>query len=172
MEIYPEPLGSVDCGVAMRKGDRKLLELVNGVIAELKEQDLFAKWIGEHADNKVEEVAQRREERLEKERQRQKPRGVSVSVSKSADFNFDIYRVANLSFVFREKTSGETYRTSRIDFPSGAIGRASASVPPGNYTLSLPKFNFSTSVQITEADPDNVSIRINLTSGGVVVRKG
>lgn len=171
MEIIPEVLGKLEVAVVVKKNDKQLLNLVNEVIAQAKKEGMFESWTQEHAGTRYEEVVKRRVDRLEAEEKAAEPRQISIRVAKDANFQMDIYKMANLQWVFRERTSGQSFSSSRIDF-QGRVGVASASIPPGDYVLSLPKFNFSTSVQINPTDPKSIPIRIQLTSGGVVVRKG
>jgi polar amino acid transport system substrate-binding protein len=172
MEILPGEIASIDVAVAVKKGDKPLLALANGILAEMKQEAVYEKMIEEHGGPRfVQEITERRNKRLEEEKQASTPRSVLISVSKDADFNFDQYKLANLTFVFRNQETGVTIQTSPITF-EGRVGKARASVPPGDYTLSQPRFNFSASVSIVPADKDNVPINIRLSSGGVVVRKG
>jgi len=172
MEIAPGEIGSIDIAVAVKKGDKPLQTLVNGILSTMKQDNTYEKLLEEHgAIRYLQEVNERRTKRIEEEKQASTPRNVTITVSKDADFNFDQYKLANLTFVFRNQETGATIQTSPITF-QGRVGKARASVPPGDYTLSQPRFNFSASVSIVPKDGDNVSITIRLSSGGVVLRKG
>ncbi len=172
MEIVPGDIASIDIAVAVKKGDKPLQTLVNGILSTMKQENTYETMLEEHgAIRYLQEINERRANRLEEEKQASTPRSVTITVSKDADFNFDQYKLANLTFVFRNQETGATIQTTPITF-AGRVGRARASVPPGNYTLSQPRFNFSASVSIVPADKDNVPITIRLSSGGVVVRKG
>ena len=119
----------------------------------------------------LDEVNARRTERLALAQKAAEPRQIKISVSKDKNFDMDIYRMANLRFVFRNSVTGSSVSSSKIGF-QGSVGVASAAVPPGSYQLTLPKFNFSTPLEIDPSDAKVVPIKIRLTSGGVVVRKG
>lgn len=168
MEIIPDTLGTIQYAVAVQQGNDQLLELVNQAIDEMGPE--YASLLEQHAGETLEEVAQRRIDRQESARQAVAPRRVTIRVSKQANFDFDIYRFANLTFVLRNRETGQSYNSSRIDF-SGSVGIAGASVPPGSYVLSLPRFNFSAPLQITSSDPSSVTVNITLTSETVLVRK-
>lgn len=171
MELVPETLGTVEVAVGLKKRDKALQELINEVIAEMQQENRFAQLAEEHVGDYLEQVNARRTERLALAKKAAEPREVTIRVSKDKNFDMDIYRMANLRFVFRDSATGNSISTSQIGF-QGSVGVASASVPPGNYQLTLPKFNFSTPVEIDPSDAKAVPINIRLTSGGVVVRKG
>jgi ABC-type amino acid transport substrate-binding protein len=171
MEFHPEVLGTLDCGVAMKRRDSGALELVNGIISQLKESGQLAAWTEEHAGDNIAQVTARRDERLAKIQREQEPRKIQIRVSRDSNVDFDIYKMANLRFNITEATTGKRYQSTPVAF-QGSTGTARTEVPPGTYTLSLPKFNFSTSVEILPNDPGQIPINIRVTSTGVVVRKG
>jgi ABC-type amino acid transport substrate-binding protein len=171
LELVPETIGTVEVAVGLKKRDNALKELVNGVITEMKNEGVFAQLAEEHVADYLDVVNARRTERLDMAKKAAEPRQIKIRVSKDKNFDMDIYRMANLRFVFKDSATGSSYSTSQIGF-QGSVGVASANVPPGSYLLSLPKFNFSTPVQIDPSDAKVVPINIRLTSGGVVVRKG
>lgn len=169
MDFYPETLGTIEVAVAVKKGDTKLIELINGVIAESK-SDLEA-MLSEHAGERVSQVTQQREERLYMQAQAKKPRDVTIRVSRVSGYRgVDIYRMANLRFVARNKETGATTNSSPIQF-SGSTGITKVSVTPGTYALSLPQFNFNTELLIVPDDPDAVSVRITIGPSGVTMEK-
>lgn len=171
MEFLPEVLASYDCAIAVRKGDKKLLALVNEVIAEMQQNNVYAQLLEEHGGGRVvQEVTQRRQARLEEEAKRKRERQVFVNVSRAPGFDFDIYKMANLQWVFRNQTTGATIPSSQINF-EGRVGKARAMVPPGSYTLTLPRFNFSAPVTISPEDADRVTINIIVSATGVTIRK-
>ncbi len=171
LELVPETIGTLEIAAGLKKRDKAMLKLVNQVIAEMKEEDVFAQLTREHSADYLDGVNARRTERLDMAKKAAEPRQIKIRVSKDKNFDMDIYRMANLRFVFRDNATGSAYSTSKIGF-QGAVGVASANVPPGSYQLSLPKFNFSTPVEIDPSDAKVVPINIRLTAGGVVVRKG
>ena len=169
MDFYPETLGTIEIAVAVKKGDTKLIELINGVIAESK-SDLDT-LLREHAGERVSQVTQQREERLYREAQAKKPRDVTIRVSRVSGYRgVDIYRMANLRFVARNKETGATTNSSPIQF-SGSTGITKVTVTPGTYALSLPQFNFNTELLIVPEDPDTVSVRITIGPSGVTMEK-
>ncbi len=169
MDYYPDPLGTIDIAVAVRKGETRLIELINGVIAESKE-DIVA-LLGEHLGERVAEVEQRREERLYQLAQAKKPREVTIRVSREQGYRgVDIYRMANLRFIVRNSETGQTTSSSPIQF-SGSTGITRVTVVPGTYALSLPQFNFNTQLIIVPEDPDSVGVRITIGPGGVTMEK-
>jgi ABC-type amino acid transport substrate-binding protein len=171
LEIVPEVLGTLECAVGLKWRDTGLQKLVNDVIAEMNQTGLFTTWVEEHAGNCLEEVLARREVRLEKARTAGDPRQITIRVSKSRDLNLDIYRMANLRFALTETGSGESHRSSRIQF-EGSEAVARVSVPPGSYKLALQEFSFSTMIEVSTDDPLQVPIFINLTPRGAEVSKG
>lgn len=169
MDYYPDPLGSIDIAVAVRNGDTRLIEVINSVIAESKEE--IETMLGEHLGERVAEVQQRREERLYQLAQAAKPREVTIRVSREQGYRgVDIYRMANLRFIARNSETGQTTSSSPIQF-SGSTGITRVTVVPGTYSLSLPQFNFNTQLIIVPEDPDNVSVRITIGPGGVTMVK-
>jgi ABC-type amino acid transport substrate-binding protein len=171
MEFGPETVGTIDYAVGIKKRDQALLSLVNGVIAEVKAAGDYPKWISEHAGSRVEDVLARRETRLKQKEKAAEPRQVTIRVSRAKNLRFDIYKMANLRFVLRERNTGNSYNSSPITF-EGRVAVARAEVPPGYYVLALPKFNFRTNLEIGPAEPRQIPVRIILGSGGVEVRKG
>ncbi len=172
LELVPKTtLASIDYGVALRKGDESLRQIINEVIAEIKAGDLYTKWVTEHIGDRLEKVKKRYPERLERQRTATEPRRVTIRISKDNNYNFDIYRMANLRFTLTNQDSGQSYRSSRINFRQ-RVGVSRATTPPGNYMLLLPKFKFRALVSITSEDGDEVVINIRLRSGGIIVEKG
>lgn len=169
LEILPGTVDKVQCAVGVRQSEGKVLELVNQVIAEVKNQSLYAQWLQEHIGERLQRVDARHDERLEKKKRAVQPRQVTIAVARDRGSSFDIYRFANLSFVLTNRSTGQSYPTSRIDF-RGSTGYSSVNVPPGNYRVSLPKFNFSPGeVLIRGSDANNVTVRIVLRGDGSVV---
>ena len=155
LEMIPGSVGAFDCAVAVRQGDQPLLEIINEVIAEIKAEDQYAQWLNEHDGCLLAKVELRRSRRLG-------PREIHVRISKERGNPFDLYRVANLRFVFKDQQSGGSYSTSRIRF-QGRVGVSSARIPIGTYSLSLPKFNLNAgtvSVRSSDAEKVNVTIRL------------
>ena len=165
LELVPGDVGTVECAVAVRKGDEELLKIVNDSIAKIQSEDLYAKWTAEHVGERLAKVEQRHAVRMKQELG---PRNIEIKVSKDASYNFDIYKMANLSFQLTNSKTGEKSRSSRIRFRS-KVGRCSATIIPGNYTLSLPKFGFNQRIDITKDDPDKITFSIRLKTGGQII---
>ena len=169
MNFHPENLGTIDVAAIVKKGDTQLVELINGVIAENKAEleSLFR----EHAGERVAQVLKQREDRIYMLAQAEKTRDVTIRVSRVSGYRgVDIYRMANLRFVARNKESGATSNSSPIQF-SGSTGITKLSVKPGTYALSLPQFNFNTELVLVPEDPDAVSVRITIGPSGVTMEK-
>lgn len=169
LEFLPEPLGSIDLAVAVQKGDKQLIELINSVISESKAELTAA--LDEHVGGRAEQVLKQREERLYQEAQAAKPRNITIRVSRVQGYRgVDIYRMANLRFTARNQETGETASSTPIQF-SGSTGITRITVIPGTYSLSLPQFNFNTNLTIVPEDPDSVSVRITIGPSGVTMEK-
>ncbi len=172
MEILPESIGSLSCAVAARKGDRQLIEIANQIIAEVKQGDLYRQWVEAHRGFELlQEVEIRHKNRLAEEEKAKRARQILISVARAQNFDFDIYRMANLRFTFRDQQSGASFQSSPITF-EGRTGKATANIPPGTYQFILERFNFSAPLAIIPADPDRVPITITISAAGVDVRKG
>lgn len=172
MEMLPDTIGTLECAVAARKGDRHLIEIANQILAEVKAGDLYRQWVEAHQGfEMVQLVETRLKDRLAEEEKATRVRQVLITVARAQNFDFDIYRMANLRFTFRNQQSGSSLQSSPITF-EGRTGRATASIPPGSYQFILDRFNFSAPLEINPADPDRVPITITISSGGVDVRKG
>ena len=166
LEIFPEVVGKIDCGVAMRKRDDDLRQLVNEVIIEAKEENKITQWISEHiSSDKLAEIEGRRTSRLENQ---YKPRKVSIRVSKAANFDFDIYRLANLRFNLTDKKTGKYHRSSPISFQR-RVAVSQAAVPPGHYVLSLSQYRLQVPVVIEPQDSSKIAVNLRLRRGGVDV---
>ena len=169
LELVPGDMGKVECAVAVRKGDDELLKIVNDSIAKVQSEGLYAQWTAEHVGERLAQVEERHAVRIKQE---QGPRDIEILVSKDANYNFDIYKMANLSFQLTNSKTGEKSRSSRIRFRR-KVGSSSATIIPGNYTLSLPKFGFKQKIDITKDDPDKVTFSIRLKTGGqIIFQKG
>ncbi len=169
LELVPGDVGKVECAVAVRKGDEELLKIVNDSIAKVQSEGLYAQWTAEHVGERLAQVEERHAVRIKQE---QGPRNIEILVSKDASYNFDIYKMANLSFQLTNSKTGEKSRSSRIRFRR-KVGSSSATIIPGNYTLSLPKFGFKQKIDITKDDPDKVTFSIRLKTGGqIIFQKG
>ena len=171
MDFGPEILGTIDCGVAVRKGDKELLDLVNYVIRGVKEENLIASQIEQHSAGRVQTVLARHQERLDQEKAASMPRNLTIRVRRAQGVSIDIYRMANLRFVLTNRKTGDKVNSTPIRF-EGSTAVTRATVSPGSYLLQLHKFNFQTGIDIGPNDPENVPINITLTATGVVVRKG
>lgn len=169
LEIIPEVVGSVDTAVAVQKKDTRLLEMINEVIAQVKAEDLYSQWLQEEAEAQLAKVQKRHPLRLESDRKAVLPRRVVIQVSKDNNYDFDIYRMANLTFTLTDEKSGKAYNSSRIDF-KGRTGSASVTVPPGSYQLMVRKMNnWSPGLVVVQpSDPDRLTIKIRLQRGGRV----
>ena len=170
LEVLPGIVGRIDCGVSMRKGEDDLLKLVDEVIADSKAEGQIDQWIDEHVGDRVSRVESRHLKRVESDRHAARPRRISIRVSKAANFDFDIYRLANLSFVLTEQETEKSYRSSRIAF-SQKVAVSTATIPPGNYVLTLRKFRLKAPVVIEGDDPSDVTVKIRLRRGAVDVVK-
>ncbi|MBI4444295.1 MAG: amino acid ABC transporter substrate-binding protein [Acidobacteria bacterium] len=170
LEVIPGAIGSVEVAVGLPKGDEELLKIINETIAEVKQQNLVSTWINEHAGGIVAKVEGRQAQRLEDERLARQPRRIAIRVTKDENFDFDIYRLANLSFTLTNRKTGEAFQSSRIDFQQ-RVGVSQATIPPGHYTMTLLKYGFSAPVQIENDDPGNITINIRLRRGAVDVAK-
>ena len=166
LEILPDlVVDKIECGVAVRREDKGLLPLVNEVIQESKAE--YQSWIDEQfSPDQLAEVTGRHEKRLEAKKRASRPRTVVIRISKSSSSNFDIYRVANLRYVFRNQRDEQTYSSSRINF-EGRTGISSVKVPPGRYSVTLTKFNttFGT-LLILPDDPLSIDVNIRLQASG------
>jgi ABC-type amino acid transport substrate-binding protein len=165
LELVPGDAGKVECAVAVWKGDEELLKIVNDSIAKVQSEGLYAQWTAEHVGERLAHVEERHAVRIKQE---QGPRNIEIRVSKDANYNFDIYKMANLSFQLTNSKTGEKSRSSRIRFRR-KVGSSSATITPGNYTLSLPKFGFKQRIDINKDDPDTVTFTIRLKTGGQII---
>ncbi len=166
LEILPNlVVESIECGVAVRKGETKLLQLVNEAIRESKAE--YQAWIDDQfSPDELAVVMGRHQKRTQAARRANKPRRVVIRISKSASSSFDIYRVANLKYVFRDESGGQSHTSSRINF-EGRTGVSSVTVPPGKYSVTITKFNttFGT-LLILPDDPLRVNVNIRLQASG------
>ncbi len=169
LEIVPGVVDTVDCGVAVRQEDEHLLGLVGAAVSQIKSEDSYSQWLSEGAGDVVARVESRHPDRLEGERLAVEPRRLTIRVSKDKNYDFDIYRMANLSFRLTHQESGKVHSSSRIDF-KGRVGVTSVSLVPGIYKVVLPKMNNWSpgSVQIRANDPERVTVNIVLQQGGTV----
>ena len=165
LELVPGDVGQMECAVAVRKGEAELLKVINDAIGKIKNEGLYDEWTTEHVGDHLAQVEERHTVRIKQE---QGPRSVEIRVSKDASYNFDIYKMANLSFQLTNAETGEKSRSSRIRFRR-KVGTSSATVPPGNYTLSLPKFGFNQSIEIGKDDPEKITFSIRLKTGGQII---
>lgn len=169
LEIVPGVVGTVDTAVAVQKKDTRLLGMINEVIARVKSEDLYSQWLQEEAEAQLAQVQERHPERLERDRQAVLPRRVVIQVSKDNNNDFDIYRMANLTFTLTDEKSGQSYDSSRIDF-KGSTGSASVTLQPGRYKLMVRKMNnWSPGIVVVQpSDPERLTIKIRLQRGGQV----
>ena len=169
LEILPGILGTIEIAVAVKKGDARLLEMVNAIIAGINSDNLYEQWLDGEPKEQVTRVEQRHPDRLLSEEKAVEPRRVLIRVSKDESYDFDIYRLANLSFTLTEEETGKRYTSSRIDFQS-RVGVSSITVPPGTYKIVLPKYNDWSPgvVQVQASDPGRITVNIRLRTGGQV----
>ena len=162
LEILPDfVVDSIECGVAVRQGEKKLLQLVNEAVRESKAE--YQAWIDDQfSPDQLAAVLGRHRERLEAAQKANKPRRVVIRISKSSSSDFDIYRFANLKYVLRNESDGQSHTSSRINF-EGRTGVSSVTVPPGRYSVTLTKFNttFGT-LLILPDDPLRINVNIRL----------
>lgn len=165
LEIIDEVLDTVDVGIAVRKEETRVLELVNRAVDEMMGQNYLAALNEELAQKDYQAVLQRRSDRIEREEQAKKPRDLTFRVQRASGSDFDIYRFANLRFFLIDVKSGKQYRSTLIDF-QGRVGVCRAQVVPGNYRLVVQKFDFSPgNIVITASDKQRVTINLTVESG-------
>ncbi len=166
LEILPDlVVDSIECGVAVRQGETKLLQLVNEAIRESKGE--YQAWIDDQfSPDRLAAVMGRHQKRVQLAQRANKPRRVVIRISKSSSSSFDIYRVANLKYVFRNESDGESHSSSPINF-EGRTGVSSVTVPPGEYSVTITKFNttFGT-LLILPDDPLRINVKIRLQASG------
>lgn len=172
LEYIPDVLEEIEVAVAVRKQDTQLLDLVNGVVSRINSENLYAQWLQERAGEVIAQVKKRHESRIEAERKAEAPRRLVIRISKDENYDFDIYRMANLSFTLVNQETGKTYTSSRIDFRN-RVGISSANIPPGRYRLVLAKFNNWSpgEIPILPSDPSQVDLRIRLKQGTIEVTR-
>ncbi len=175
LEIVPnssqDVIGLIPCAVAVGKKDDQLLKWVNEVIDQVNQQKLYATWLNEAIGDRLARVEAWFPDRLKREQKAEQPRQVNIRITKAADLKgVDIYQMANLPFSLISQQGGKTYSSSRVDF-KGRVGYASATVPPGTYTLSMPRFNLRATLVILPNDPNQVSINMHLDKSGVTIRR-
>ena len=167
LEILPDlVVDSIECGVAVRQGENQLLQLVNEAILESKAE--YQSWIDDQfSPDQLAAVMGRHQQRLQAAQKANKPRRVVIRISKSSSSSFDIYRMANLKYVFREESGGPSHTSSRINFGEGRTGVSSVTVPPGSYSVTITKFNttFGT-LLILPDDPLKINVNIRLQASG------
>ena len=161
LEILPGNLGTIEVAIAAPKDNKILLDALNQAIADVGGRDGFAQLASEHTGDRVASVRKRHGDRVESERLATAPRRLRLRVSKDPGSDFDIYKVANLRFLLRDNNSGKSFQTSRVQF-NKKIGVTSASIPPGSYTLYLPKFGNAPlgEVMIKSDDGKQVNYRL------------
>ena len=166
LEIIPGAIDTIEVAVALRKGDSDLLEPINAAISEFTGAEQYKQVAGEHIKDNLEKVLARHPNRLELAQKAKQPRDLTITVARDRGATFDIYRLANLSFVLTDRNSGQSHTTSRINF-RGSTGRCSVKVPPGDYQIRLPKFRFSVGgVSILASDPSDVALRMRIQTNG------
>jgi ABC-type amino acid transport substrate-binding protein len=169
LEVLPTILGAIEIAVAVQKDDTRLLEMVNSIVSRMNDEGLYDQWLDGEPKEQVARVEKRHPDRLVNEQLAVEPRRIVIRVSKDNSYDFDIYRLANLSFTLTEEESGQRFTSSRIDFQS-KVGVSSITVPPGTYKIVLPKYNNWSPgvVQVQPSDPDRVTVNIRLRNGGQV----
>ncbi len=161
LEVLPDlVVDSIECGVAVRQGENELLQLVNEAIRESKAE--YQAWIDDQfSPDQLAAVLGRHQKRLQAAQRANKPRRVVFRISKSSSSNFDIYRFANLNYVLRNESDGQSHTSSRINFAEGRTGVSSVTVPPGRYSVTLTKFNTTFGTLLILAD-DPLRINVNI----------
>ncbi|MEE8349030.1 MAG: transporter substrate-binding domain-containing protein [Acidobacteriota bacterium] len=169
LEVLPTVLGTIEIAVAVGRHSPRLLEMINGIIGRVNSENLYTQWLEGEPTEQVARVEQRHPDRLLNEERAVEPRRIVIRVSKDDAYDFDIYRLANLSFTLTEEESGKAFNSSRIDFQK-RVGVSRITLPPGTYKIVLPKFNnWSPGVlQVQPSDPDRVTVNIRLRNGGQV----
>lgn len=162
MEIMPGVLAKQDVGIPVGKGKTLLLESVNEAVAEMKAgpENPFAKTV-EECEVQAQRVEKRFSDRMERERKATAPRTLILKAWRQEGSKFDIYRLANLSFTLTNSKAGQRHYTSKINF-QGKVGVCSASLPPGTYTLQLPKFGNASMGKVTIKPDDDNRVTYNL----------
>ena len=169
LELLPTIVGTVDCAVAVQKKDTRLLEMVNEVIAQLQADETYSQLLEGEPEAQLARVIERRPERVENERLAVEPRSLVIQISKDDNYDFDIYRMANLNITLTDQETGQSFTSSRIDFQS-STGVSGIKVPPGSYKLVIPRMNnWSPGIVVVQpSDPNRLTIRIRLQMGGQV----
>jgi hypothetical protein len=151
---------------------RELDEQIEKAMAHLQEESatltshdkaMISKPLESHPSDRREEQSSIRSE---------SPKHLTIRILKDNESNFDIYRVANLSFQLTHQQSGKVHSSSRIDFKNnlGSVGMSSVTVIPGIYNIMLPGMMGTPGrkVQIRANDPEHITLSIILLPGGTV----
>ncbi len=155
-------------GIAVRQGEKKLLEQVNATVERLKKSgeldSLREKWF-----QNVMEQAQEDRDKLEKEEALKKaPKMVTINIIKAADVPLNMDRLDG----FQAELAGPAGRfVSQPILTSGNRGacRFTTAVPPGDYRLNMSIFQMSVDVKVPEKAVSSVIFDMNITGRGISI---
>ncbi len=160
LEILPGILHTFEVGAAVSQGNTMLLNLINTVVAETRSDGSFAEGLSATQGDRIERVESRYTSRLERERLAVEPRQLVLRLGKDKANPFDLYKLANLRFTLTHNSSAKEYRSSRVSFKK-RNGYSKFSVPPGEYTLFLPKYGLTLGEILVKPD-DAANVNYNL----------
>lgn len=150
--------------IAVRKGDARVLEIINETISDLKSSgeltQLEQKWVGD-----VRERAQARASAdREQEELKKAPKTINVTINKLAGSgNWAMDRLDGFQFVLQGANG--TFRSTPI-LTDGNRGncRFATPVPPGNYTMNIDILGLRVDVPVPDYSQSSLAMTVNIAS--------
>ncbi len=153
-------------GVAVRKGEDKLLGIINSTIARLQKSGEFENLRQKWFQNVMEQAEQQRQEMEREEALKSAPKMITINIIKSPDVNLNMDRLDGFQAVLTG--AGGSFSSQPI-LTSGARGAARfpTPIPPGDYRLVFSIFQMSEQLTIPARASRTITYDMNITSRGV-----
>ncbi len=162
-----EQLVSESYGVMVRKGEEKLLQLVNATLDRLKSSGEFDTWQEKwKIQSTIDKFQQQRAKKEQEKALREGPKAVTLRIVKTGgSFRMDRLDGYQIQLVGK----GGSYKSNHIvtDGSRSGTARFRRAVPPGVYRLSMPIFGVKNQpIEIPEKA--SKSVRLNMRVGRTI----
>jgi ABC-type amino acid transport substrate-binding protein len=163
----PELINKYKYGVVVRKGEKELLDKINGTIGRLQKSGELASWSQKWFENVKEDAKKRLNEDEEAERLKKAPKTITVNIQKiSGAFHMD--RLDGFVLVL-EGSQGKYQSTPILTDGNKGNCRFPQPIPPGDYRLAMSIFQMVTTVTIPDFSKSTLTMEMRVSSKGIAI---
>jgi ABC-type amino acid transport substrate-binding protein len=152
-------------GVVVRKEEKELFASVNNTISRLKKSGqlevLRKKWF----QDVLEQARKKREDKVREDALKESPKEVTFNFNKQAG-NFRMDRLDGYEVILQ---GAQAYKSTPILTTENRGSCRVATVPPGEYRLSMPIFKLNTTLKIPNTASRSITFDMNIGASGLSI---